>query len=193
MKKGERTRQRMIDATATLLQSHGYAGTGMAQILEASGAPRGSLYFHFPGGKEELAAAAVRKAGTDWREAIMAAVDGAPNIPAGIIAACQLLADDLLESDFAQGCPVATVALEASPHSEALHAACAECFGAWHDLIVARLVALGLPSPQAVPLSTACVAMIEGAIVLCKARRSVEPLEHVGLVLGRMLAAFVSV
>jgi TetR/AcrR family transcriptional repressor of lmrAB and yxaGH operons len=192
MRKGEQTRQRMIDATATLLQAQGYAGTGMAQIIEEAGAPRGSLYFHFPGGKEELAAAAVRKSGALWREAIMEAVDTAPNLAAGIRAACQVLADNLSDSEFEQGCPVATVALEASPRSDLLHEACAECFGDWHQLIVGRLGALGLAAERAVPLATATVAMIEGAIVLCKARRSTEPLDHVGAVLGQMVAMFVA-
>jgi TetR/AcrR family transcriptional repressor of lmrAB and yxaGH operons len=188
MKKGEQTRVAMIDAAASLLQSQGYAGTGVAQIIETAGAPRGSMYFHFPGGKEQLAAAAVRKSGADWRDTIMATVEAAPNLGAGIRAACKLLADDLAASDFEHGCPVATVALEASSRSDVLQKACAESYAAWLEIIEGRLAAFGLPADRAARLATATLAMIEGAILLCKAQRSTRPLEHVGAELGAIVA-----
>ncbi|HUH01055.1 MAG TPA: TetR/AcrR family transcriptional regulator [Kofleriaceae bacterium] len=187
MKKGEQTRQRMIEATASLLQSQGYAGTGVAQIIDEAGAPRGSLYFHFPGGKEELAAAAVRQSGAEWRVAIMEAVGAARDLPAGIRAACKLLADDLADSGFEHGCPVATVALEAAPRSDVLHQACAEVYAAWQEIIEARLRALGLPAARAARLATSTLAMIEGAVLLCKAQRSTRPLEHVGAELSELV------
>ena len=56
-------RQRMIKSTARLFRRQGFHGTGLQQVLEASGAPRGSLYFHFPGGKEEIGETALTIAG----------------------------------------------------------------------------------------------------------------------------------
>jgi AcrR family transcriptional regulator len=187
MKKGDATRARMLQATADLLQKQGYHGTGLAQILEASGAPRGSLYFHFPGGKEELACAALAESGAAWRALLQQAIDAAADPRAAVTTVCRVLADQLERSSFQNGCPIATVALEAAADSDAVQATCAEQYRIWQHLIEQRLGALGLPERAAEDLATLMLAAIEGAMLLARVQRSREPLERVGRVLSRQL------
>ncbi|HTM22584.1 MAG TPA: TetR/AcrR family transcriptional regulator [Kofleriaceae bacterium] len=187
MKKGDATRARMLQATAELLQKQGYHGTGLAQILEASGAPRGSLYFHFPGGKEELACAALDASGAAWRALLQEAIERAPDPRGAILAVCRALGDELERSGFENGCPIATVALEAAGSSDAVRASCAEQYRMWQHLIEQRLAALGIPERAAVDLATLMLSAIEGAMLLARVQRSREPLERVGRVLSAQL------
>src|SRR5437773_2171867 len=136
MTKGEQTRKKLVDATADLMRRQGYHATGLAQIVEESGAPRGSLYFYFPGGKDELAIAALEAASVTWRARIDEVVARAPDPGAAVEAVCHLLADDLAASDFQHGCPVAAVALEAT--SEPVRAAIVAHYQAWRAAIVLR-------------------------------------------------------
>src|SRR5687768_17037204 len=82
--KGERTKRKLVEATASLLRRQGYHATGLSAIVDESGAPRGSLYFYFPNGKDELAVAAIDASGVEWRDRIEAAVAGAPDLGTAI-------------------------------------------------------------------------------------------------------------
>ena len=186
--KGARTRAKLTAATAALLQRQGYHATGLAEIVAASGAPRGSLYFHFPDGKEALACAALAESGAAWRARLEAVIARAPDLGAAITAACDELAGALAASDFRDGCPLATVALEAAATSEAVRATVAASYDAWLASIAARIVALGAPADVAARLATFTLAAIEGAMMLAKVQRSVAPLTEVATTL-RLLAA----
>ncbi len=189
MRKGDATRARMIETTAELLQQQGYHATGLSQIIEASGAPKGSLYFHFPGGKEELACAALAESGAAWRALLEQVIDGVDDPRAAIVAVCRALADELERSRFQNGCPIATVALEAAASSDAVQATCAEQYRIWQLLIERRLAALGVPERAAEDAATMVLAAIEGAMLLARTHRSREPLERVGRVLASLLPA----
>ena len=114
LSKGDRTRQSLVETTARLLQEHGFAATGLNQIVRESGQPRGSLYFHFPGGKEELAAAAVKAGAAQVEVILQEGLAGAENPEAVLVKTSALFADELQASQFSKGCPVSTVALEAT-------------------------------------------------------------------------------
>jgi TetR/AcrR family transcriptional repressor of lmrAB and yxaGH operons len=192
--KGKRTkprapsRARMIDATAELLQKQGYAGTGLAEVLQVSGAPRGSLYFHFPGGKEQLACEALAASGESWKRRIEAVVDGIVDPGEATAAVCTLLARELETSNWQLGCPVATVALEAAAGSEAIRAACAAHYAGWEEIVRVRLVASGYQDAIARIAATLAISAIEGALLLARVYRSAEPLERVSLALRAQLA-----
>lgn len=178
--KGERTRAKLTATAAELMQRQGYHATGLAQIVEESGAPRGSLYFYFPGGKEELAVAALRDAGAYWKKRIEAAIEAAPDLGAAVVAVCKLFADELAASDWQLGCPLATVALEASASSEAVRLTCAEHFAGWEASIAARLAASGVDPDAALRMAMFALSTIEGALMLARVERSPRPLEVVG-------------
>jgi len=186
--KGERTRAKLVAATARLLQKQGYHATGLSEIVEESGAPRGSLYFHFPGGKEELACAALEASGAEWRKRIEAYIDGAPDLGQAIAVVCKKLADDLVASDFELGCPVATVALEASSTSEKVRATVKAHYEGWTKAIAARLQGAGVPKPMARHLATFALSAMEGALLLARVGRDPKPLLTVGETLRAMVA-----
>jgi TetR/AcrR family transcriptional repressor of lmrAB and yxaGH operons len=179
MTKGELTKQKLVDATAALLERQGYHATGLAEIVAASGAPRGSLYFHFPGGKDELARLALEAASARWRAKIDAIVATSWDLGTAVEAVCIALADDLAASRYEHGCPVAAVALEAAATSDEIRRAVAAHYASWQDAIAARVGGNR-------ELATFVLAAIEGALVLAKVERSRAPLLAVGRVLRAM-------
>jgi TetR/AcrR family transcriptional repressor of lmrAB and yxaGH operons len=187
--KGERTRARLTAAAGELLQRQGYHATGLSQIVEESGAPRGSLYFHFPGGKEELAIAALRETGESWRVRIEAAIDGAADLDGAITAVLRLFSDELRSSSWKLGCPLATVALEVSDSNEPVREVCAAHFSGWEASIASRLMAAGMHEAMARPVATFALAAVEGALLLARTQRSTRPLEVVGDTLRAMMRA----
>jgi len=184
--KGERTKKKLVDATASLLRRQGYHATGLSDIVEESGAPRGSLYFYFPDGKDELACAALAASGVEWRARIGAAVADARDLGAALDAVVTLLADDLEASGWQNGCPVAAVALEST--SRRVHDAVAAHYAAWQSTVSERIAAFGVPKPVATQLATVALAAIEGALLLAKVHKSREPLVTVGAALRAMVA-----
>ena len=180
MKKGDRTRERLVEATATLLQRQGFHGTGLLDIVKESGAPRGSLYFHFKGGKEELACAALEGAGSRWREMIEALVSAAPDLGEAVYTVCAFMAQSLEATGYAEGCPLATVGLEASSTSEAVRHTVARHYDGWIESITQRIVKSGTPHDEAKRFATFALSSVEGALLLSKVKRSTEPLVHVG-------------
>ena len=186
--KGERTRAKLVATTAELFQKQGYHATGLAQIIAESGAPRGSLYFYFPGGKEELAVAAIQASGAEWRARIEALVAGVPDLGDAVVAVCRALADELVASDYQLGCPLATVALEASTTSPAVREAVNAHWTGWRTAIAERLAAVGVAPVAARELATFVIASIEGALMLCKVGRDPQPLHAVAATLRSLVA-----
>ena len=117
------TRERMLETTGRLLQQQGYAATGLNQVVAESRAPKGSLYFHFPGGKEQLAAEALERSGSSWAGSLDDVLGSARTTAGAMKRWVRMLAAQLEASDYAAGCPVATVALEAAPRSDAISVA----------------------------------------------------------------------
>lgn len=181
--KRSNSKQQMVEATAMLLQRQGYAATGLNQIVQEAGAPKGSLYFHFPGGKEELAAAAIETSGAQMKSAIAGVIEDVTDPAEAIERVTAFLAAGLRESEFVSGCPVATVALETT--SDALRDVCENSYRSWEDVVVPRLTAAGMSEGAARELTVFALSAIEGALLLSRVYRSTEPLE----VTGRTLAA----
>lgn len=145
MARNNDTRERVLGTAAALFQRQGYSGTGLNQVLAESNAPKGSLYFHFPGGKEQLAAEAIARSGGELGERIAAVVRDAPGPRAALAGIAALFADNLVVSDFHGGCPVATVALEAAADSEPIRASCDLTYTAWLDGLALALSRWGWP------------------------------------------------
>jgi TetR/AcrR family transcriptional repressor of lmrAB and yxaGH operons len=185
--KGERTRRKLVDATAALLRRQGYHATGLSDIVTESGAPRGSVYFYFPGGKDELARAALLESSAAWRARLDAATQGARDLGEAIDAAVALLADDLESSGWDNGCPVAAVALEST--SELVRRTVAEHFESWQGVLGERIAALGVPAAAARQLATVALSAFEGALLLARVTRSRQPLVAVGQALRAIAAA----
>ncbi len=169
----------MVRTAAELFRAQGYHATGLNQVLSEGGAPKGSLYFHFPGGKEQLAVEAVGLAGSDLRDALTAVLAAEPDPAKALSQALELLGRQLLASDFRSGCPIATVALDAAADSEPIRVACEEVYTSWQAVIAGHV--------GDEDLATVVLAAIEGALLLARTRRSLDPLHAVGARLGALL------
>jgi TetR/AcrR family transcriptional regulator, lmrAB and yxaGH operons repressor len=184
--KGERTRRKLVDATGDLLRRQGFHATGLSDIVAESGAPRGSVYFYFPGGKDELARAALEAAGAEWRARIAAVVTTAPDLDHAIAAIVELLGADLEATRFENACPVAAVALERT--SRPVQDAIAAHYAEWERGITSYLQAHGFAAAPARELAVVMLSAIEGALLLARVQRSRAPLHTVGAALRAMIA-----
>ncbi|PXY30936.1 TetR/AcrR family transcriptional regulator [Prauserella muralis] len=182
------TRERMLDTAAELFHTQGYHATGLNQLLIEGGAPKGSLYFHFPGGKEQLAAEAVALSGQRLCAVLRSAFAGEADPGAGLAAVLDHLAESLTESGFRRGCPLSTVALDAAADSEPIRKACADGYASWQRAIEDALTGAGVPAPGAARLAVLAVASLEGALLLARTRRDLEPLRQVGEHLAAQIA-----
>jgi TetR/AcrR family transcriptional repressor of lmrAB and yxaGH operons len=171
------TRQKMILSQALLQRERGVAGTALPDVLEHSGAPRGSIYHHFPRGKAQLVEEATRYAGEVVARGLARALDG--DDPAAALHAFVATWEAVLRgSDFEAGCSVVAATLEGD-RSPAARDQAAAAFARWEELYAGALERRGVGADRARSLATLAVAAIEGAVVLARARRSPEPLRRV--------------
>ncbi|MFB4315794.1 TetR/AcrR family transcriptional regulator [Actinomadura sp. 21ATH] len=175
---GTDSRERMVRSAAYLFRERGYSGTGFRDVITHSGAPRGSIYHHFPGGKVQLAEEAVRYAGEFLNAGIAAAVEGG-DAASAVDAFVGWWRQVLIKSEFRAGCPVVAVTVESHEEAPQLAAAAAAAFGRWQDTLATGLGNAGVPDARAGRLATMIVAAVEGATVMCRARRDVAPLDEV--------------
>ncbi len=171
-----KTRDRMLTSTISLLRERGSNGVTVDAVLAHSGAPRGSVYHHFPGGREELLLASVERAGeivSGVLEQSLSAGDTASAIDRFV----SMWKKWLRDSDFRAGCPVLATAIDTS--EAPLQDAVRKIFQRWHDDLLRQLVAEGCPRAKARRLATMIVASIEGALVLARTQRDVRPLNDV--------------
>ena len=171
------TRTRIVEHSAELFRRQGFAGTGVKQIVAEASAPFGSLYHFFPGGKEQLGEEVIRWSGATYARLIDAFFPAGADPVAATRDFFAGAAETLRATDYADACPIATVALEVSSTSEPMREACAEVFSNWVDIAAERLADSGLAPGQARELAISMLAALEGAFVLARALRSNEPLE----------------
>jgi AcrR family transcriptional regulator len=178
------TRETILTAAAELMRHKGYAAVGMKDVVKASGAPIGSLYHHFPGGKVQIAREALVNAGVAYGMLIPTLVDPHDDLGEAIEAVFAQAAEDMAATGFANMCPVASVASEVADTVEELRTTSAAVFDGWLDGGTAYFVERGVPEGAARDVTVALVGALEGAFVLARTLRSTEPL----LVAGRVLA-----
>ena len=183
-------RERMVVSAALLIRERGAHPTAIADVLAHSGAPRGSAYHYFPGGRTQLLCEAVDYAG----EYMATRLDAAPS---ALDALDELFADyrkQLQRSDFRAGCPVVAVAVEAGDPAKPDQAKpvierAAAAFARWRDVIRQRLIADGVPAQQAGALALLVLSSFEGALVIARASRDLEPLDTVHVQLRSLIGA----
>jgi TetR/AcrR family transcriptional repressor of lmrAB and yxaGH operons len=175
---GRASREAFLDATGVLLRRQGYAATGLNEIVARSGAPRGSLYFHFPGGKQELALAAMERTGEQLRGGIAALMSQPGGAAASLARLIDVLAAGLEASGYRDGCPIATVTLEQAGN-EPVRLTAERVFSTWLAELEAALAADGMEPAAAERRAVMVLAAIEGALVLARARRDVAPMHAV--------------
>jgi AcrR family transcriptional regulator len=168
-------RRKMIESAVTLLAVRGLQRTSFSDVLERSGAPRGSIYHHFPEGKNQLVDAAIELAG-DRALSVLDAVDGAPPVEVTRYF-LDLWRQVLVRSNLRAGCAVLAVTVATDSPELLDHAA--SIFRAWRGRLAELYVNGGMDRPAAARLAVTVVAASEGAVVVSRAEQSLEPFELV--------------
>ena len=189
MAKGIDSREKTLAAAANLFRRQGYHGTALQEILRAGGSPRGSLYFHFPNGKEEIGEAALALAGEGVRGAIARAAETSESAEIFLTRIARGMLANLEESDYTEGCPIATTALETAAQSEILGAATRNAFQKWEHEISRGLERFGIGASDAEELATSVLSLLEGALLLARTYRSPAPMFRAEKALKLLLGA----
>ena len=179
------SRTKMVRSAASLIRTRGVNATSFTEVLAASGAPRGSIYHHFPQGKEQLAADAMR-----WTsERVLAHQRACPATTAAGVLDCfiDMWRQTVLATGGAAGCVVAGVAIDTVAGEPGLMDDVRATFKSWADLVAEQLEAVGVPAPRASTIALATLAGMEGALILCRAEGGVGPLETVAAELKRLV------
>jgi TetR/AcrR family transcriptional repressor of lmrAB and yxaGH operons len=189
MAKASDSKGKTLTAAARLFRRQGYHGTALHDILAAGGSPRGSLYFHFPKGKEEIGEAALTLAGEAVRQAIAHAAETSENAEVFLTRIARGMAADLEKSNFSEGCPIATTALETAAQSDVLGAATRGAFQKWENEIKSGLERFGLMSGEADLVTTLVLSQLEGALLLARTYRSLLPMQRAEQALKLLVAS----
>ncbi len=178
MAKATDSKGKTLAAAARLFRQQGYHGTALHDILVASGSPRGSLYFHFTKGKEEIGEAALTLAGEAVRQAIAKAAETSETADVFVTRVARGMTADLERSDYKEGCPIATTALETAAQSDALSSVTRNAFQRWELEIKRGLERFGMTSEEADLIATLVLSQLEGALLLARTYRSLEPMHR---------------
>ena len=169
------TRSRMIEAASELFAQRGYHACAFSDVVHESGAPRGSIYFHFPGGKQELAREAIRLAGDGIGETVAQAAARADGPGSLVRALAETMVERLEASEYRHGCSIATMVLELAPYDEELSVEFDKVFARWRAALVGCFEAWGIVPESGVVLADLVMSAFEGALILSRAARTPEP------------------
>jgi TetR/AcrR family transcriptional regulator, lmrAB and yxaGH operons repressor len=175
-KRGD-TRINMLISAAEVMRERGAAGVTIDEVLTRSGAPRGSVYYHFPEGRNQILTEALRYAG----DAITAEIDNAAGRGATVLLRqfVEFWERQLADSDFNAGCPVVAAAIGCANDELRLTAEAGQIFARWRTALTRAFVADGFSESDADSLAVMSISALEGAVVLCRSTRSTDPLRRV--------------
>lgn len=173
MPRTSNAKTRFTETAVSLFRARGYHGVGLAELIEQAKAPKGSFYFHFPGGKEELAEEAIRYAGGYLPHLVQKYFAQAATLASGIEAIVNHLAQNFEASGWSQGCPVASVMLDTTPASERLSRVFEEVTERWIVCISEEFKRFGVSDPR--KLAVRFLVALEGAWLVARALKSREP------------------
>lgn len=172
----QKQKDKIVRATAQLLRQRGYAATGLSDIIASSRAPKGSVYYYFPGGKDQIAAAAVGYSGDKVRRTLEGLATTTATPAALLRAYGALIAGWMSESGFRDGCPITTTILETAPDKNDITTAGKAAFASWFEVIETRLIASGVSEARARTLSRLAVMALEGALIVARVDASPAPI-----------------
>ncbi|WP_304364344.1 TetR/AcrR family transcriptional regulator [Streptomyces sp. Wb2n-11] len=187
---GPGTRERIVRTTSRLMQRQGYEGTGIKQISREAEATLGSVYHFFPGGKQELAVAAVRHGDQEFTDILRETFEGQQDPAKAVLALTGALAEGLRASDWAEGCPVTSTVVGTAGSAPDIQRAAAEAFARWRAVVSDRLREAGVAEDEAPALAYTVINTLEGAELAAQVSRSEEPLEIAGRHLARLIDSY---
>lgn len=175
MAKTSSAREDMLFAASELIRARGYEGVGVAEILQRANAPRGSLYFHFPAGKEQIGAEVVERVGRETAARFRELHESGVDMPTFIERVFKTTAKESKDRNFKASCPMAAIAAEFGSEDNRLAQAVKEVFASWEREISEAARARGMSAKNADLFASAMLAAMEGAFVVAKAQTSTAP------------------
>jgi TetR/AcrR family transcriptional regulator, lmrAB and yxaGH operons repressor len=172
MAKPSSARQDLLEAAVELFRARGYEGVGVAELLTKSGAPRGSLYFHFPGGKEQIGAEVVERVGAEVAQRFRDLHESGVDLDTFIVRVFKTTAKESKERGYKASCPMAAIAAGVSSDNPKLADAIRDAFASWEREIAHAAEARGMTRANAEIFASALLAAMEGAFVVSKAQAS---------------------
>jgi len=182
------SREKAIETAASLFSEQGFVATGLSQVINESGTPKGSFYFNFPGGKEELGMEALSRAGGRLTEAIAGLARSGKSPIEFLRSLTTALVTGLEASDYEQGCPIATVALETASTSEPMRLAAKGQFEDWERAISVGLAGTDSPSGRDRQTASEVLLLLEGALLMARVRKETDPIHSLMPIFERLLA-----
>jgi AcrR family transcriptional regulator len=181
----------MLRAAVRLISTQGVTGTGLREIVAASGTPRGSLQHYFPGGKDQLVTEAITMVGEAAARRVLRLADQLPNRSPGALFAAMAGAwrENYARRGFAEGCPIAATAADSAATSPVLRDVVRRALDQWTEAVAEALAGLGVPAPRTRPLALLMLSALEGALIMARSRQDTEPLDTVVAELGPVLDA----
>lgn len=182
----------IVRAAARLFRRHGYANTGLSEILADAEAPKGSLYHYFPGGKEDIGIAAISYSNAHIVKRMQLAFDETPDGPAMMRRVARGFAAWLEETDFTEGCAIATTVLEVTPASRRIRESGRDVYRGWRQIIATKLEADGLSSDDARRLAALSLSTVLGGLIIARVETDVTPLIEAGEEAARRIETVVA-
>ncbi len=170
MAKVSSAREDMLSAAVELFRARGFEGVGVAELLQKSGAPRGSLYFHFPGGKEQSGAEVVERVGVEDASRFRSLHESGVDLDTFIVRVFKTTAKECKDRDYKASCPMAAIAAGVSSDNPKLVAAVRQAFASWEHEIAVAAQARGMTPKNAETFASAFLASMEGAFVVSKSQ-----------------------
>lgn len=170
------TRDRMVLAAAGLFRDQGYDGTGFRDVVQAAGTSQGVIYHHFPGGKTELGVAVAIAVG-EWVAAGVESTCAAMSPREAVAGLLDIIERNLIRGDLRPGCPFVAIAFAADDEEGRLRSASDAFFTRVRTALRECLVRADVDSADAEAFAALAVSASEGAIILSRARRDIEPFE----------------
>lgn len=183
------TRVRLLESAAELFSRQGFGATGIKAVLAAAKAPYGSLYHFFPGGKQELGAAALTHGGDQYRAMLEAMYPPGADVVEATAASFVKEAEMLEATDYSYACPIATIALEVSSTDEPMRTAASAAFESWLTVLGQRFTEAGMTAERAREVAVEVFCLIEGALLLARTTRSLDPVRTAGRAATSAVAA----
>jgi TetR/AcrR family transcriptional regulator, lmrAB and yxaGH operons repressor len=181
------TRTRLLDTVGQLFRAQGFHATGLDEVLKLSGTPKGSLYHYFPGGKDQLAIAALDHVATEMKERMFTLLASSDDPFKALRNLLDFLVKSLADSDFRDGCPIAALTVDVACDRDSVREACERCFDVLLEVLADHFKRAGHTDKRAKNLAILFLAAFEGGAILSRAHKSVAPLNAIADQLIQMI------
>ncbi|SEW16134.1 TetR/AcrR family transcriptional regulator [[Clostridium] fimetarium] len=181
------TKENLIETAAKLFETKGYYATGLNEILAESGAPKGSLYYHFPKGKEQLALAAIYSEGEKIKSKVLVSLQNIENPVEAIVSIIEIIATAIDSDQKTKDMTISLIALETYLTSDVLRNACLEIYTSLENIYAEKLIKSGIDKDNAYKLGCVISEMIEGGITYSLVKKNGNPLRLIAEQIPRLL------